>query len=149
MIRSAATAPSAPAPRIDTAGTVFVLTSSQEGLGTVILDAQAAGVPVVATRAGGIPELLRDGAGILAAPGGVSWPPQAGAPVKSVWFGGGARGLLLVPSAAARRQQRPEYSNTCIRSQDGNSGALMEAARADDRGITFVAFTATPKTKRP
>lgn len=54
------------------AGTVFVLTSSQEGLGTAILDAQAVGVPVVATAAGGIPELLRDGAGILAPPGDVA-----------------------------------------------------------------------------
>ena len=52
--------------------TVFVLTSSQEGLGTAILDAQAVGVPVVATAAGGIPELLRDGAGILAPPGDVA-----------------------------------------------------------------------------
>ncbi len=54
------------------AATVFVLTSSQEGLGTVILDAQAAGVPVVATSAGGIPELLQDGAGLLAPPGDVT-----------------------------------------------------------------------------
>ncbi len=51
------------------AGTVFVLTSRQEGLGSAILDAQAEGVPVVATAAGGIPELLGGGAGILVPPG--------------------------------------------------------------------------------
>jgi glycosyltransferase involved in cell wall biosynthesis len=36
----------------------FLFTSKTEGLGTSILDAFAAGVPVVATNAGGIPELV-------------------------------------------------------------------------------------------
>lgn len=40
---------------------VFVLSSYLEGLGTSVLDAQAAGVPVVATAAGGVPELIEDG----------------------------------------------------------------------------------------
>ncbi len=39
---------------------VFLITSKTEGLGTSILDAFACGVPVVATRAGGIPELVED-----------------------------------------------------------------------------------------
>jgi glycosyltransferase involved in cell wall biosynthesis len=37
---------------------IFTLTSKEEGLGTSILDAMAAGKPVVATRAGGIPEMV-------------------------------------------------------------------------------------------
>ena len=40
---------------------LFVLSSKQEGLGTSILDAQAAGVPVVACAAGGIPEMIQNG----------------------------------------------------------------------------------------
>lgn len=40
---------------------VFVLSSHLEGLGTSVLDAQAAGVPVVATAVGGVPEMLEDG----------------------------------------------------------------------------------------
>lgn len=40
---------------------VFLITSEEEGLGTSILDAHACGVPVVATRAGGIPEIVIDG----------------------------------------------------------------------------------------
>lgn len=40
---------------------VMAMTSRTEGLGTSILDAFAARVPVVATAAGGIPELVEDG----------------------------------------------------------------------------------------
>ena len=40
---------------------VMAMTSRTEGLGTSILDAFAAQVPVVATAAGGIPELIEDG----------------------------------------------------------------------------------------
>jgi glycosyltransferase involved in cell wall biosynthesis len=39
----------------------FVLTSREEGLGSSILDAFMYGVPVVATAAGGIPELVKHG----------------------------------------------------------------------------------------
>jgi glycosyltransferase involved in cell wall biosynthesis len=44
---------------------VFVLSSISEGLGSSILAAMARGVPVVATRVGGVPDLLESGAGLL------------------------------------------------------------------------------------
>ena len=48
---------------------LFCLSSQEEGLGTSILDAMALGIPVVATRAGGIPEMVHDGVtGYLANP---------------------------------------------------------------------------------
>jgi glycosyltransferase involved in cell wall biosynthesis len=48
---------------------IFVLASKKEGLGTSILDAQAAGVPVVACETGGIPEAVRNGInGLLVQP---------------------------------------------------------------------------------
>jgi glycosyltransferase involved in cell wall biosynthesis len=49
--------------------TLFCLSSHMEGLGTSLLDAMAFGRPVVATRAGGIPEAVEDGVtGLLVPP---------------------------------------------------------------------------------
>ncbi len=42
-------------PEID----VFLFTSKEEGLGTSLLDAQASKLPIVATRAGGAPEIIQ------------------------------------------------------------------------------------------
>ena len=53
---------------------VFLFTSKTEGLGTSILDAFAAEVPVVSTPAGGIPELvIHDQTGLI---GGIKNPSQ-------------------------------------------------------------------------
>ncbi len=49
---------------------VFCLPSLQEGFGIVFVEALAAGLPVVAARAGAVPEVVPDGeAGILTPPG--------------------------------------------------------------------------------
>lgn len=48
---------------------LFVMSSVTEGLGSTVLDAMAAGLAVVGTRAGGIPEAIVDGVtGVLVAP---------------------------------------------------------------------------------
>jgi glycosyltransferase involved in cell wall biosynthesis len=48
---------------------VFVMSSVTEGLGTSLLDAMACGKPIVATTAGGMPEIVVDGeSGLLVPP---------------------------------------------------------------------------------
>jgi len=47
----------------------FVMSSREEGLGTSVLEAMALGIPVASTTAGGLPEMLQDGAGLLVSPG--------------------------------------------------------------------------------
>jgi glycogen synthase len=49
---------------------VFVLPTAYEELGTVLVEAMAAGLPVVATRVGGIPDLIQHGVTGLLAPVG-------------------------------------------------------------------------------
>ena len=49
---------------------VATLSSVEEGMGSVLLDAMAFGVPIAATTAGGIPEIVEHGVtGLLSAPG--------------------------------------------------------------------------------
>lgn len=47
-------------PQLLKAADVFVMPSHMEGLGTSVLDAMAAGTPVVGTEAGGMPEMIED-----------------------------------------------------------------------------------------
>ncbi len=57
-------------PRLLRSVDVFCLPSRLEGLGTAVLDAMAAGTPVVAAAGGGIPEMVEDGrSGLLVPPG--------------------------------------------------------------------------------
>jgi glycosyltransferase involved in cell wall biosynthesis len=80
---------------------VFVLSSVAEGLGSSVLAAMAMGVPVVATRVGGVPEVLGSDAGLLVP---AENPTSLAAAVRRVLTGPGQAAELV--HSARRRLQR-------------------------------------------
>ena len=84
---------------------VYVLPSRMEGVSLTLLEAMSAGLPVVATRVGGNPEVVVDGAtGLLVEPGE---PRQLAAALQSL-LGDEARRLTL--GAAGRRRVDETFS---------------------------------------
>lgn len=80
---------------------LFVLPSLSEGMGLVILEAMQAGVPLVASDAGGIPELIRDGQdGLLVPPG----EPEALARACAAVLSDPVLAASFVRSAGERRR---------------------------------------------
>ena len=70
---------------------VFVLSSRSEGTPVVLFEAMAAALPIVATRVGGIPDMIGEGEGLLVPSG------DAGAMAAAI------RSMLDDPAAAATR----------------------------------------------
>jgi glycosyltransferase involved in cell wall biosynthesis len=86
------------------AADVVTLSSREEGLGTVLLDAMAFGGAVAATRAGGIPEIVEDGVSGLLAPVGDG--PALGAAIARLLSDAG----LTERIKQAARQKVREFS---------------------------------------
>jgi glycosyltransferase involved in cell wall biosynthesis len=94
---------------------VFVLPSVWEGQPLILQEALRAGVPVVATRVGGIPALTGEDAALLVPPGDV--PRLAGA----------VRAVLTDPALAARlRQAAADRARTLPGQDDAVTAALAE-----------------------
>jgi glycosyltransferase involved in cell wall biosynthesis len=103
--------------------TVLALSSRTEGTPMVVLEAMAAGVPVVATAVGGVPDLLSEGpAGWLVAPG------------DPVAFGAALRAALEEPAVAAR------YSAQAARALESRYAVApwLDRYEAVYRGLTGV-----------
>ncbi|MGH9268763.1 MAG: glycosyltransferase [Acidimicrobiales bacterium] len=80
---------------------VFVLASHYEGYPVAVMEALAMGLPVVATRVGGVPDAVRDGVeGVLVEPGR---PDQLAAALCRM-----ATDPILRASCAARSEERGE-----------------------------------------
>ena len=102
-------------------GRVFVLNSSYEGLPHVILEAKAAGVPVVATDVGGTSETIQPGInGYL-----VTWNDQKSliAPIKTLLADAALRSRI---ADAGRRQVAESFSS--VRMVQEIIGVLSETA---------------------
>ena len=84
---------------------IFVLPSLNEGMGVAVLEAMAASKPVVASRVGGIPELVEDGlTGFLVAPGNAE--ELAGAITRLV----SGRGLMIEMGTRGRERVQQNFT---------------------------------------
>jgi glycosyltransferase involved in cell wall biosynthesis len=91
-------------PALLAAADVFVLPSAWEGQALILQEALRAGVPVVATRVGGNPELTGEDAAILVPPGDAQRLAEA---VRAV-LGDSALAARLREAAAARARALPD-----------------------------------------
>jgi len=103
--------------------TVAVQPSRAEGLGSSVLDALALGIPVVATRAGGLPDALAHGGGVLVA----GEPAELSRAVAHLLDDGAARAALSTAGRAAAREfsveRLVERTLDVYRSVAGSRGA--------------------------
>jgi glycosyltransferase involved in cell wall biosynthesis len=111
------------AARVASAFDVFVLSSRHEGLPVALLEAMAAGRPVVATRVGGVPEVVRHGGeGILVPPGD---PDALAAAMVTVLADANLRARL---GEAARRRAADFDIRRTVRRHEEVYARLLEPA---------------------
>src|ERR1035441_2571480 len=110
-------------PALLAAAAVFVLPSVWEGQPLILQEALRAGVPIVATRVGGTPELTGEAAALLV-PSGAPDPPAAPARAPPA--------PLPHPALPARRAQAAQARAGALPTEAGAvAAALTEYARAD------------------
>jgi glycosyltransferase involved in cell wall biosynthesis len=111
-------------PALLAAADVFVLPSAWEGQALILQEALRAGVPIVATRVGGNPELTGEDAAILVPPGDA---PR---------FAGAVRAVLGDPALSARlRKAALEQAHALPGEDEAVAAALAEYRRVSRRGM--------------
>jgi sugar transferase (PEP-CTERM/EpsH1 system associated) len=125
-------------PRVMRGLDLFVLPSLAEGVSNTLLEAMASGLPVVATRVGGNPELMEDGrSGTLVPPAD---PGAMAASIRRYFLNRGAakREGILAREIAARRfgldVMVANYLNLYDRLSGGNRHVHPSAAVGDAAG---------------
>ena len=112
---------------------VFVLPSYMENAPLALLEAMAAGVPVVATRVGGVPELVPEGTG------------AAGRARRPGGAGGGDRAAARRPGARARTGGRGPAARRGRRRRDRDGRRGRSRSTSDLAGAMRI-LLATPGT---
>ena len=107
--------------RLYARASVFALATRYEGYGIVLGEAMAAGLPVVATRAGAVPDTLPRGAGLLVPPDS----PQAFADALRRVLGAPGLRARLAAGAAAAGAALPGWETTAA-----TVGAVLDRAAA-------------------
>ena len=118
---------------------LLVLPSRRDSLGGVVLEAMAAGTPVVASRVGGIPELVRHGReGLLVRP---KDPDALARALRRLWKDAGLRRRM---SAAARKRSGGFTWARACKALAGTrrEGTLCALVWEDSRDQTARAFAA-------
>ncbi len=111
-------------PDLLAAADVLVLSSDWEGLPLAVLEAMAAGRPVVATDVGGVGEVLSDGAGLVVPPGD---PVAFAKAVDSLLHDGYARASAAAEGLLAI--QRDYEPHTVMKAYDELLRTMIEGGR--------------------
>jgi glycosyltransferase involved in cell wall biosynthesis len=129
-------------PEILSCGDVFLLSSLNEGFGLVLLEAMAMRLPIVATRVGGIPEVVVDGdTGFLVDPGNPTAMADALLKIyqdprlaNELGIAGYKRAKSLFDIRLMTRKYEQLYAETVLNSS-GWAGSSAEGGRlfADDK----------------
>lgn len=120
--------------RVLSQATLYVLPSYAEGLPMGVLEAMAAGLPIVATAVGGIPDAVEDGVeGFLIAPGDID------ALAERIMRLLDSAGLRSSMGEAGRAKVREQFSADKVLSQVENLyrnlGAVPRELREHDHGL--------------